>query len=129
MDLSDETLKELKDFCKYEEDLIRIIKAGHYKKIIFTLSETWMTMLDMNKIAEAAGEKCELIGFLTSKLLNDEDYHLPKTFINVDIKDSYLQKFESGYIAIKEHIVTKYLERLESNPNLKIETFVKNYEG
>lgn len=129
MNLSDTTLKELKDFCKYESDLINILKKANYKKIILTLSDTWMIMLDFENINKYLNKNCEIIGFLTDKRLNDKDFKIPENFININIKEIYLKKFGAGMISIKEKIVSEYLKYLDEHDykNISIETFIKNY--
>lgn len=128
MDLNDSTLKDLRDFCKYQEDLIKILKKGNYKRIIFTISDTWMIMLNLKEIAEIVGDKCELIGFLTSKRMNDKEFEIPSTFKNININQSNLKQFGAGMICIKEKITTEYLKYLQDHKDISMEKFIENYK-
>ena len=71
MNLSAGSLEEMSDFLRYNDDLKKIVKAGHYKKIIFTLSDRWMRTLNLKEIGDAAGSGCEMYGFLAVKRVRD----------------------------------------------------------
>lgn len=128
MNLNDSVLKELKDFCKYQEDLIKVLKKGNYKRIIFTISDTWMIMLDLKEISEVVGDKCEMIGFLSDKRMNDKEFEIPSNFKNINIKQSNLKQFGAGMIYIKEKITVEYLKYIEDHDDISIEKFIENYK-
>lgn len=128
MDLSDTELKNLRDFCKYQEDLIKVLKKGNYNRIIFTISDTWMIMLNMKEISEVVGDKCELIGFLSDKRMNDKDFEIPDNFKNIKINQSNLKQFGAGMIYIKEKITSEYLKYLQDHEDISMEKFIEKYK-
>lgn len=124
MDLTTDSLKGLSDFLKYQEDLVRFIKKGNYKHIIFTLSDTWMCTLDLEEICQATSDDCEIICFLTKNRQNDKDFKIPDKITNIKIPDSWLKKFGSGRISIHEKIAVDYINYLLEHPNTSIKRFI-----
>lgn len=127
MDIPKTDLKEMDSFLRYNEDLIKVIKKGNYKEIIFTLSDRWMNIIDLERIAEAAGENCKLITFLADNRKDDSNYKVPSSVININILLSYLKRFGAGIICIKEKITSEYLKHKKDYPDADIKTFIKNY--
>ena len=85
-------------------------------------------MLNLKEIAEIVGDKCELIGFLTDKRINDKDFEIPDNFKNIKINQSNLKQFGAGMICIKEKIISEYLKYLQDHEDISIEKFIENYK-
>ena len=129
MDLTKENLHEMMDYLKYQSDLLKIIKKGNYKRIIFVISDRWMYTLDLKELGEAAGKGCEFITFLTPDRLDDEDFEKPDNMINIEVKKSWLQLFGAPNIAIKEKIITDYLTYIHDNSDIDIREFIRRKES
>lgn len=122
MELTDTELKDLKDFVKYTDDIERHIKKGNYKEIYVTLSHIWITLIDWNRIVEAAGEKCQIVVFV-----NDKDYEdMPSSIINIPINTDMTAKFHAGMIMLKEKIVTDFLTYKQEHKSATIKRFISS---
>lgn len=119
-ELSDSELESLKDFVKYTDDLERHLKKGHYREIYVTLSHIWITMIDWERIVDAAGENCQIVVFAT-----DKDYEkMPKSIINISLNDTLAKRFHAGTFSLKEKIVADFLTYKKDHKNATIKQFV-----
>lgn len=125
MDLTKEKLREMSDYLRYQRDLKKILEKGHYKKVIFTISDRWMYTLDLAELQEAAGKGCEFITFLSQDRMDQEDFTKPSNHTNIVYKNEYFEPFGATRLFLKEKIVTQYLQYIHDNSDIDIKEFIR----
>lgn len=126
MDISKAKLRDMGDYLRYHRDLKRLIKRGNYRRIIFTISDRWINTINLKELGELAGDKCELIVFLSHERLRDKKFLHPQNMINIDIPHTYLPLFGAPLTAIKEKITISYLKYINENPEIGITDYIND---
>lgn len=124
-ELSKEKLREMSDFLGYQSDLKKILEKGHYKKIIFTISDRWVYTLDFSELQKVAGEDCEFITFMSRDRMDQEDFPKPTNNTNIVYKKQYFSAFGSPNISLKEKITVDYLKYIQDHKDIGIKEFIR----
>lgn len=119
----DSTRKEMSDFLKYNEDLVKLIKKGNYNRIVFAISSVWSNLLDYKEISEAAGDKCELID------LTNED--TPAEYTKIPLFSiSTLRRLQAGRFNCRYKFIQLLSHEMKNNgDNIDIKKFAKKCSG
>ena len=129
MDISPKTYIDLKDFTKYNEDLISIIKNHKYKKIIFTVGIRFLYSFNFQEISNYIDDDCEVIISLPDQLEDDDDFIIPKNITTYKITDDIYKRFHCAEIFAKERIAIEYVKYIRKNKDIGFKNFLRNFSG
>ena len=115
-DLSQKSLKKIKNTIKYNDDLIEIIKHD-YDEVIFCISDHMLSLLDLDLLRSHAGKNCKFRIFILNKKLNS-DFKIPPDAEIIILDYSILtKKLSAPCIALKEKITGMFLQSSYKNIN------------
>lgn len=121
-DLSQTSLKKIKNIIRYNDDLIEILKQG-YDEVIFCISDHMMSLLDLDLLRSHSGKNCKFRIFMLNRKLNT-DFYIPEDAEIVTLNYSILtKKLSAPCIMLKEKIIGMYLNSEYNNINDMINDF------